>query len=756
MQTGSEPDAPGVWCGRNLLTAFVSWGEATSEDGILLSQSAARRMQDPFPVQVGDKMANRHGAKGVVSAILPDEQMPHLPDGSPAELVFNFPGLRTRMHIGQVREALAGRIARVEGAPVEAPPFHSPSAANLRERLERAGIRDGGMLALRDGKDGPALERPSAAGWVYWTRLAHLAKDKLRAPDEGMDGQVWGEHEMNVLRRLGAVELLQEAFTTRSTRSPGARNLARRIAAGEGIADPPGTPAPGFTDLADRLEKAGICAELEGGRLAFRFAPPRVSVLTLARPTPHPWLHERTLDAVGAPAQPGDPASLELEEANARLARMLSSRVPERLLAEAAQQLENRLSAYFDALLPSEALQFSEPQAFSGRAVAAPGVGLRLDQVGLSDELCWGFFAPFAARKLGSPDPLRRDDPRAAQALEEVMAGAWVVVHRPPALSPTALLAFHPVRDPGQVIRLNPLVCNWLNTDFDGDVIAVHLPLTPGAQREAGERLSVAGHLAHDPGLIASLLPPPEAAWGLAYRSLNPQGRQEIAEIAHVNAEELEPTLTLAGLAALVETILKQRGVEEALATLQELVGLGYAAARASGASMNPFIGSGMQNPPPPPSGSDDPAAWEAYTEELAEKILSSTNTDSPDFGPQLLDARVRAWGRRSLAMVIGVRGVVNDFSGKPFIVRHNYSQGLTPAEMFACTAGARQGLARLAMQSDQLVLDALSRGDPASLHLLARARRAKRPGIIFARAAASGEVDPLTDAESRLLVGLR
>ena len=112
MQTGFEPDAPDFWCGHNLLTAFVSWGPGTSEDGILLSESAARRMNDPFPVEPGDKISNRHGSKGVVSYILPDEQMPHLPDGTPVELVYNFPGLRTRMHLGQVREAVMGRIAR--------------------------------------------------------------------------------------------------------------------------------------------------------------------------------------------------------------------------------------------------------------------------------------------------------------------------------------------------------------------------------------------------------------------------------------------------------------------------------------------------------------------------------------------------------------------------------------------------------------------------------------------------------------------
>ena len=76
VQTGKEPDAAGFWCGRNLLTAFVSWGEGTSEDGIILSESATRRMNDPFPVEIGDRLANRHGAKGVVSQILQPRASP--------------------------------------------------------------------------------------------------------------------------------------------------------------------------------------------------------------------------------------------------------------------------------------------------------------------------------------------------------------------------------------------------------------------------------------------------------------------------------------------------------------------------------------------------------------------------------------------------------------------------------------------------------------------------------------------------------
>jgi hypothetical protein len=168
---------------------------------------------------------------------------------------------------------------------------------------------------------------------------------------------------------------------------------------------------------------------------------------------------------------------------------------------------------------------------------------------------------------------------------------------------------------------------------------------------------------------------------------------------------------------------------------------------------MSPFIKMDKDMPPAPESDSLD--RWEIYTEELAEKILSSTNYQDAHIGPQLLDARARGWNRRSLPMVVGIRGVVTDADGKPFIVRHGYAEGLTPEEMVACVAGARQGFAQIHVQSEQMAQEAQKRSEPAGLNVLARARRARHPGIVFARAAANGEVDPLEDVDSRLTVGL-
>ncbi|MBM3153543.1 MAG: hypothetical protein FJZ96_15275, partial [Chloroflexi bacterium] len=384
VQTGFEPDAPDFWCGHNLLTAFVSWGPGTSEDGIIISESASRRMNYPTPVEPGDKFSNRHGSKGVVSYILPDDEMPHLPDGAPVELVYNFPGLRTRMHLGQVREAVMGRIARQAGAPVVVPPFHAPKPEELRQRLVAAGLPADGMETLARGRNGLSLELPSAVGWVYWTRLYHLAKDKLKLalaelPDE-YSGQRLGQMECAALMELGATATLHETLNARA---------ARRL---QVAGDPDRSPM--FRDLQQRLRIAGIRAELQGGRLSFRFAPPEGEALRLARPQPHPWLSERTLEAVGVVTDP-DRAVLpgdefdHLAEANGKLAGMLSSRVPERLVREAETRLQAALQAFFTALLPPEILRLGEKQLFSGRTALAPGAGLRTDQVGLPEEVCW-------------------------------------------------------------------------------------------------------------------------------------------------------------------------------------------------------------------------------------------------------------------------------------------------------------------------------------------------------------------------------
>jgi len=766
VQTGNEPDAPNFWAGRNLLTAFVSWGADTFAEGIVVSQSAAQRFDTPYALEPGDKMANRHGTKGVVSSVLPDDEMPHLPDGTPVELVFNVNSTRLRMTHGQVLEAVMGRVARAEGEPAIVPPFDAPDRGEIRQRLAKASLPESGIETLTMGKDGPAFQQPSTVGYVYWGRLFHLARGKVKTSPASNQRQ--GDMETSALLAIGAYENVHEGLNTRAARKNNADDLAAHLATGP--VEQAGPPTPMFADLAHRLRIAGIEASLEDEMLAFHFAPPEGDVIELARPVSHPWLRERELTEIGMCTEADDydvfstpwylagklpllETYTQMVEANDRLARMLQSQAPEKLVQDATAQLQSRTDAFFDALLAPTHLLLGERQLFSARTVITPGAGLRLDQVALADEIAWALFGPLAIRELGGDkDAVQARTEQAAQALDAVMARSWVVVNRAPTLSPTALIAFHPLRNPDSVIRLHPLVCEWLNADFDGDQVAVFLPITAGGQREAGEKLSVAGHVARDPALLDGLLPPAEALCGLAGLSLTDEGRREIARLIGAEVSIPEGLLTRTTLASAMHEMLDRDGVEATLAALERLTKRGFEVAKASGASLNPFIGESLQRPPEPEG--DDWDAWAAYQEALVESMLARTDYENPDLGPQLLAIKIGVEGMDHLRALVGPKQC-SDFDDQLVIVRRGYAEGLTPEEMFAWAAGTRKWLLQLVNEMETMAQTAREHNAPGAFSVLARARRAKHPGIVFARAAATGEVDPLRDVESRVLVGL-
>jgi hypothetical protein len=383
--------------------------------------------------------------------------------------------------------------------------------------------------------------------------------------------------------------------------------------------------------------------------------------------------------------------------------------------------------------------------------VLAPGAHLAVDQVGVPEEMAWTLFGPLVVRELGDEEGVQAREERAARALDAVMARSWVIVNRAPTLSPTAFLAFHPCRDPGAAIRLHPLACTLLDADFDGDQVALYLPITEGGQREAGERLSIAGHLGRDASLIADLLPPPEALWGLASLGLRPGGLRQVADLAGIEVAAPNGVLTEDTLSAAMRQLLARDGMDATLSALERLMRRGFAVARASGASMSPFLGQRLQRPPLPEG--DDPELWQAYSFELEEKILSGTDYADPDLGPQLLAIKVRERGRRGLSLLLGPK-VLTDVHGRPVIARHSNAEGLTPDEMYTWIVGARQGLARYWQRWEEVGQEITGRA-ARGFTVLARARQVAYPGIVFARAAAAKEVDPLTDVASRLFVGL-
>ena len=749
VQTGNEPDAPGFWCGRNLLTAFVSWGIETFEDAILISESCARKLDFPIPVEPGDKLANRHGTKGTVSRIVPDAAMPHLPDGMPVELCFSFIGCHTRLNFGQMREAVMSRIARAEGTPAVVPPFQAPREDELRERLTKAGLPESGMETLSMGKDGPPLARPSTVGWVYWGKLDHLAGKKIHSWTS-RHGQRQGELEYYALRDVGAFETIAETFNTRSAERPDADTLAARVAAGP--VEQAGPPTPALAEVQRRLAVAWVRVELTRDGLALDLVRPGAEALRLAHPVRHPWLRELGLTALGR----YDSAEFAaVAEANARLERMLTSRAPESLIEKAIEQLEACVHDLFATLLPPECLRLGARSQFSGRAVLSPALGLTVEQVGLADELAWDLFGPLVTRELGAEAAVRARTEAAAQALDAIMARSWVLVNRAPTIMPTSILAFRPVRQPHHVIRLHPLACPLMNADFDGDQAAVFLPVTEAGQREARDKLSVAAHLERDPELLGWLLPSMAARWGLASLSRTPKGRAEIAELAGAEVAAPEGFITKASLLEAMRRVLERDGVQAALEALERLMRRGFEAAKASGASMSPFVGAGLDRPPAPDT--DEPAAWTAHHEELLDRVEASTDFDSPERGPQLLAVKSGTRGSvRQLACLLGSRGAVIDADGRPVVpVRRGLSQGLSPREAFACVIGARKGLGRTVEECARMGYGIREASLTKGFSVLARAVRAAHPGVVFARAAATGEVDPLTDLDSRLFVGL-
>jgi hypothetical protein len=776
VQTGLEPaGARDFWCGYNLLTALVSLGEATTEDGIVISQSAAQRMQLPTPVEPGDKFCNRHGIKGVISQILPDEAMPHLPDGTPIELAYSFSGVPNRLVFGPALEAAWGRVAHAEGQAVIAPPFGAPPADELRLRLKAAGLPEDGQEFLTLGKGGQTCEQQTTVGWMYWSRMVPRTEQRLTVSTQASMGLGFGELEFQALKTAGATENIREAFVTRSARRPGADRLAEELASGPVIS--PSGPTPWFTELSHRLQVAGIQVELQNGKLACSFTQPPGNTLKLAKPMPHPWLHERTIETVGVWEGGGSEGGASegncytaLAEANERLARMLASHTPTRLVQSASDSLSERLEAYFKNLLPAEAMSlgsqifwsnesgFGEPQLFSAKAMAAPGIGLRLDQVGLPDEIAWTLFAPLVNRKLGTMTMPPERTPAAARALDEVMAASWVIVQRSTGeATPTGLLAFHPVRNPEQaghpdrtglpdrVIRLHPLACGPLNADFDGDQLAVYLPVTAAAQQEASEKMTLAAHLKRDPSLVKTMLYV-DLLWGLAWVYLKPDGREAIAELLNADPGSLPDLLTQDALHRLTSELLQRAGADVGLDRMQSLAHLGYQSARNSGASFSPFFASRLHLPPMPES--DNPDRWWAYREEAAEAILAGTDYHDPTFGPQLLSAKTRERSRLRIPWLTGPRGLVMDAADQLCVVRHTQMEGWTPKEAFACVAGARRAFAEMFLKNE------ITPPTPGGWNVLSRARRAKYPGIVFARAAASGEVDPLEDLDSQLRVG--
>ncbi|MAF12085.1 hypothetical protein CMK11_16700 [Candidatus Poribacteria bacterium] len=682
-----------------------------------------------------------------MSRILPDVDMPHLPDGTPVDLITSLSGLPTRMNFGVVREALMGRIAKAEGQAAVVPPFQAPRDAELRERLADAGLPEDGMEILTTDKT--RLLRPSTVGWVYWGRTHHIARNKLHVADREAAAQSPGEKEYAALSEAEAYEVVSELYNTSATDREDNDTLAARVAAGP--VRQAGPPSPTFVDLALRLGAAGIRAEIHGETLTFGFGEPEGPSLRLARPVPHPYLPDHDLDEVGVFEQL--PEYHALTEANDRLARMVESNAPDPLVTAASAQLDTRVREFFEALLRPHHIQFGARPLFCARTVIAPGRDIGFDQVGLADEIAWTLFGPLVIRELGGEEEVRGRSRLATQVLDKVMAQSWVVVYRA-SMMPTPFVAFRPLRSRDRTMRLHPLVCEVMDLDFDGDQAGVFLPITEDGQRDAGKRLALVAHLSRDPGLIRALCPKMDAMFGLASLGLSPQGRDEISELAGTEVATDGEIVTQRTLTDALRKILNREGAQEALEASQRLMWRGFRVAHESGASMSPFLGATLARPPEPEG--DRPEQWDAYAEEILGWMNSQRAFTDNDLGPVSLMLHSGARGNiYRAAQLVGAFGNVVDVHKRLVPIRHGWREGLTPEEVFARVAGSRRGIAEAVLRSETLSRNIRRNAMPTGHGVLARARRAEHPGVVFARAADRGECDPLEDVSSRLWVGL-
>jgi len=204
-------------------------------------------------ISVGDKMAGRHGNKGVVSRILPKEDMPYLPDGTPLDIVLNPLGVPSRMNIGQVLEVHLGYAAKTMGWKVATPIFNGANEQDIWDTLKLAGLREDGKSILYDGRTGDEFDNPVTVGYVYFLKLHHLVDDKIHARSTGpyslvtqqplggkaqFGGQRFGEMEVWALEAYGAAYTLQEILTVKSDDVTGRVRTYEAIVKGHNIPKP--------------------------------------------------------------------------------------------------------------------------------------------------------------------------------------------------------------------------------------------------------------------------------------------------------------------------------------------------------------------------------------------------------------------------------------------------------------------------------------------------------------------------------------
>jgi DNA-directed RNA polymerase subunit beta len=225
-------------------------------------------------LSVGDKMAGRHGNKGVIARIVPEEDMPYLPDGTPVEIVLNPLGVPSRMNVGQILETHLGWAAHALGVKFATPVFDGATEKDIKAQLKSANLPSSGKVQLADGISGQTFEQPVTVGYIYMLKLSHLVDDKIHARSIGpyslitqqplggkaqFGGQRFGEMEVWALEAYGAAYVLQELLTAKSDDVYGRAKIYEAIVKGEAAAEP-GVPES-FNVLIRELQS--LCLDVE-------------------------------------------------------------------------------------------------------------------------------------------------------------------------------------------------------------------------------------------------------------------------------------------------------------------------------------------------------------------------------------------------------------------------------------------------------------------------------------------------------------
>ena len=226
-------------------------------------------------LQVGDKMAGRHGNKGVVARVVPVEDMPYLPDGTPVDIVLNPLGVPSRMNLGQILETSLGWAAKIMGSYYATPVFDGASEQEVKDEMGKAKLPTGGKSNLHDGRTGERFDQPVTIGFIYMMKLSHLVEDKIHARSIGpyslitqqplggkaqFGGQRFGEMEVWALEAYGAANTLQEILTVKSDDVRGRAKTYEAIVKGENLPIP-GIPES-FNVLVKELMGLGLDVEL--------------------------------------------------------------------------------------------------------------------------------------------------------------------------------------------------------------------------------------------------------------------------------------------------------------------------------------------------------------------------------------------------------------------------------------------------------------------------------------------------------------